>query len=88
MYQVTTIPDYGNDRLTALHELQNTAHWFNVDGQKAKSATGGSELVLTLPDDSTISYSLSGTELFVQLTELLAFDEESGEWRYWQKFTR
>ena len=63
MHQVVTIPEYGNDRVTALHELQNVAHWVNLDGQMAKSATGGDELVLTLPDDSSISYTLVGTDL-------------------------
>ncbi len=42
MHHVLTIPEYGNDRVTALHELQNVAHQFSLDGQTAKSATGGS----------------------------------------------
>ncbi len=62
-HQVVTIPEYGNDRVTALHELQNVAHWVNLDGQMAQSATGGNELVLTLPDNSSISYTLAGTDL-------------------------
>lgn len=60
---IVTVPEYGNDRVTALHELQNVAHWVNLDGQMAQSATGGDELVLTLPDDSSIGYTLVGTEL-------------------------
>ena len=40
-HQVVTIPEYGNDRVTALHELQNVAHWVNLDGQMAENATGG-----------------------------------------------
>jgi prepilin-type N-terminal cleavage/methylation domain-containing protein len=63
LHQVVTIPEYGNDRVTALHELQNVAHWVNLDGQMAQSATGGNELVLTLPDDSSISYTVAGTDL-------------------------
>jgi prepilin-type N-terminal cleavage/methylation domain-containing protein len=62
-HQVVTIPEYENDRVTALHELQNVAHWVNLDGQMAENATGGSGLVLTLPDDSSISYTLAGTDL-------------------------
>jgi prepilin-type N-terminal cleavage/methylation domain-containing protein len=62
-HQVVTIPEYGNDKVTALHELQNVAHWVNLDGQMAENATGGSGLVLTLPDDSSISYTLAGTDL-------------------------
>jgi prepilin-type N-terminal cleavage/methylation domain-containing protein len=63
IYQIFTASEYGNSRLTALHELQNAAHWFNLDGQRAMAATGGSGLTLTLSDDSSITYSLSGTEL-------------------------
>jgi prepilin-type N-terminal cleavage/methylation domain-containing protein len=62
-HQVVTIPEYGNDKVTALHELQNVAHWVNLDGQMAENAAGGSGLVLTLPDDSSISYALAGTDL-------------------------
>ena len=63
LYQVYTIPERGGDHLTAAHELQNAAHWLSLDGQSAKSATGGSSLVLTLTDNSTITYSLEGTDL-------------------------
>jgi hypothetical protein len=63
IYQIITVSEYGNNRLTALHEVQNAAYWFNVDGQGAVNATGGSQLVLTLSDNSTITYSLSGTIL-------------------------
>lgn len=61
--QIVTIPEYGGDRMTALHELQNVAHWFGIDGQMSKSASGGDQLVLTLPDDSSISYLVEGTEI-------------------------
>ena len=64
IHHVVTIPEEGNDRITALHELQNVAHWVNIDGQMAQSATGGNELVLTLPDASSISYTLVGTDLY------------------------
>jgi prepilin-type N-terminal cleavage/methylation domain-containing protein len=62
-HQAVTIPEYGNDKVTAMHELQNVAHWVNLDGQMAENATGGNGLVLTLPDDSSISYTLAGTDL-------------------------
>ena len=62
-YQIVTIPEYGNDRITAMHELQNVAHWVSFDGQMAKTASGGNELILTLPDDSLISYTVNGTAL-------------------------
>ena len=60
---IVTVPEYGNDRMTALHELQNAAHWVNKDGQMSKSATGGGQLVLTLYDDSSITYTVEGAEL-------------------------
>ena len=63
IHQIITVSEYGNDKLTAMHELQNTAHWFSLDGQRASAASGGNELVLTLPDESSITYSLVGTEL-------------------------
>ena len=63
IYQIITVSEYGNNRLTALHELQNTAHWLNLDGQGALAATGGGQLVLTLSDNSTVTYALSGAEL-------------------------
>jgi Tfp pilus assembly protein PilE len=63
IYQIITVSEYGNGRLTALHELQNVAHWFNLDSPGAKAATGGNQLILTLSDNSTISYSLVGTEM-------------------------
>jgi len=47
-----------------LHELQNVAHWVNIDGQMAQSASGGNELVLTLPDSSSVNYTVVGTDLF------------------------
>jgi len=63
VYHILTISAYGNDEFTALHEMQHAAYWFNKDGQEAKAATGGSQLVLTLSDNSTITYSLTGTNL-------------------------
>jgi prepilin-type N-terminal cleavage/methylation domain-containing protein len=63
VFQILKVTYYGNDELTALHEMQNAAYWFNLDGQQAKAATGGSQLVLTLADNSTITYSISGKNL-------------------------
>jgi len=64
IYQIITVTEYGNDRLTAMHELQNVAHWFSLDGQRASAASGGSELVLTLSDDLSVTYTVVGTELY------------------------
>jgi prepilin-type N-terminal cleavage/methylation domain-containing protein len=63
IYQMLTVTEYGNDSLTATHELQNAAHWFGLDGQKASTANADSGLLLTISDDSSITYSLVGTEL-------------------------
>lgn len=63
IYQIITVSEYGNEKLTAMHELQNTAHWVSLDGQRASAASGGDELVLTLPDDSSITYAVVGSEL-------------------------
>jgi prepilin-type N-terminal cleavage/methylation domain-containing protein len=61
--QVFAVPERGNDQVAALHAVQNAAHWLSLDGQAARAASGGSGLVLTLPDDSSISYTLTGDEL-------------------------
>jgi hypothetical protein len=61
--QIFTVSGYGNDRLTATHELENVAHWFNIDGQGAVAATGGTSLALTMADNSSITYTLVGTEM-------------------------
>jgi prepilin-type N-terminal cleavage/methylation domain-containing protein len=63
IYQMLNVTDYGNDRLIATHELQNAAYWLQFDGQKAKSATGGESLALTLSDNTTVTYDLSDTSL-------------------------
>jgi prepilin-type N-terminal cleavage/methylation domain-containing protein len=63
MFQLTTVSGFGNDMLTANHDLQNAASWFNLDGQMAVSASGTTSLVFSLPTGQTVTYSLSGTNL-------------------------
>jgi prepilin-type N-terminal cleavage/methylation domain-containing protein len=63
IYQMSTVSGMGNDKLTANHELQNTAYWFNLDGQSALRAKAGSGLTYYLADDRIISYALNGTDL-------------------------
>ena len=63
IYQMMNVTEYGNDKLTATHELQNAAYWFELDGQQAKSAIGGDSLILTMTDDSTVTYTLTDTTL-------------------------
>jgi prepilin-type N-terminal cleavage/methylation domain-containing protein len=61
--QTFSVPERGDAQVSALHAVQNAAHWVSLDGQMAKSASGGSGLTLTLPDNSSISYTLSSGEL-------------------------
>ena len=63
IFQLSTVSGAGNDRLSANHELQNAAYWFNLDGQAAQSATGGDSLVLTDPGVGAITYSLEDGSL-------------------------
>ena len=63
IYQILTVTEYGNDKMTAMHELQNAAHWVSLDGQQASTASGGDELTLTLPDESSITYALVNSQL-------------------------
>ena len=65
IYQIITVTEYGNDRMTAMHELQNAGHWVTLDGQMASTASGGNELALTLPepDGSSITYAVVNSEL-------------------------
>lgn len=63
VYQILNVTEYGSDKMIATHELQNTAHWVSHDGQMASTASGGSELVLTLPDSSQVTYGLVGSEI-------------------------
>jgi prepilin-type N-terminal cleavage/methylation domain-containing protein len=61
--QFVTVPEQGDNHVDALHAVQNAAHWVSLDGQTAKSATGGAGLDLTLPDNSIVSYNMSGNSL-------------------------
>ena len=63
VYQIITVTEYSSDKLAAMHELQNAAHWVSLDGQMARTATGGNELVLTMPDESSITYAVVNREL-------------------------
>ncbi len=62
IWQISSVTAYGNDRLTALHELQNAASWFNQDGQGATAASAGPN-TLTLDGSPTVTYTLVGSQL-------------------------
>jgi prepilin-type N-terminal cleavage/methylation domain-containing protein len=63
IYQLSTVSGFGNDLLTANHELQNSAYWFTRDGQSALQAKAGTTLSYLLPDNRTVIYSLNGADL-------------------------
>jgi prepilin-type N-terminal cleavage/methylation domain-containing protein len=63
IYQLSTVSGYGNDRLTANHELQNSAIWFSRDTQSAWQVSAGKNLKLSLPEDRSVTYSLEGKDL-------------------------
>ncbi|UCB43374.1 MAG: prepilin-type N-terminal cleavage/methylation domain-containing protein [Dehalococcoidales bacterium] len=62
-FHISVTSGQSADMLAISREFQNVGHSINRDGQMAKSATGGSQLVLTMPDSSTITYTLTGTQL-------------------------
>lgn len=62
--QIVTVPERGDDQVDAIHAMQNAAHWVALDGQMALTASGGSNLTLTLPNGSVIGYGLHGTDLY------------------------
>jgi type II secretory pathway pseudopilin PulG len=61
--QVITVPERAGEQVSAIHSVQNAAHWVALDGQTALTASGGSSLSITLPSGTVISYALSGTNL-------------------------
>ncbi len=63
IYQIFNVSGYGNDHLSAQHELQNAAAWFQQDVQGAVTVSGGSQLTMMLSDNATVTYALTGTEL-------------------------
>ncbi len=62
--QIATVPEKGGAHLEALHDLQNAINWVGLDAGSAESAVGGNSLVLTMPDDSVISYAKTGNTLY------------------------
>ncbi len=63
IYQLNMVSDYGNDKLTAWHEMQNFSNRFYLDGYEAVSASAGSVLNFQLCSGQTVTYALSGTNL-------------------------
>ncbi len=63
IFQFLTVTRQGSDVMTSVHQVQNAGHWVTRDGQMASTASGGSQLVLTIPEGDPITYSLDGMEL-------------------------
>jgi prepilin-type N-terminal cleavage/methylation domain-containing protein len=62
IFQLSTVSGAGNNRLTAIHDLQNASYWFNRDGQMADSAnTGANSLTFNNPSGSNVVYAWSGS---------------------------
>ncbi|MEW6141718.1 MAG: prepilin-type N-terminal cleavage/methylation domain-containing protein [Chloroflexota bacterium] len=63
VFQTFQVEEFGSAQITARNELQNAAAWMQGDAVEAKTAAGGSQLTLTMPDASIITYAKSGTDL-------------------------
>ena len=63
IFQFFTVTSHGSDVMTAMHQVQNAGHWVCLDGQRSSQASAGDDLVLTIPNSSTITYSVSNNEL-------------------------
>ncbi len=64
IFQFFTVTRQGSEVMTSVHQVQNAQHWLQLDGQMAVTASGSAGgVILTLPDDSTISYDLSDARL-------------------------
>jgi prepilin-type N-terminal cleavage/methylation domain-containing protein len=63
IYQLNFATDFGNDKLTTWHEMQNLSNRYYIDGYEAVSATGGTALSLQLATGQTVTYALAGNDL-------------------------
>jgi prepilin-type N-terminal cleavage/methylation domain-containing protein len=63
IYQINVVTDYGNDKLTTWHEMQNLSNRYYIDGYEAVSAVGGSTLTLQLATGQKVIYELAGTDV-------------------------
>ncbi len=63
IFQFFTVTRQGSEVMTSVHQVQNAGHWITHDGQMAIAASGGNQLVLTVPESDTITYTLAGTQL-------------------------
>jgi prepilin-type N-terminal cleavage/methylation domain-containing protein len=64
IFQLSTVSGAGNNKLAAIHDLQNASYWFNRDGQMSVSAsTGTNSLTFVSSSGSTVAYSWVGSIL-------------------------
>ncbi|MCX8126001.1 MAG: type II secretion system GspH family protein [Dehalococcoidia bacterium] len=69
VFQTFQVEEYGSAQITARNELQNVRVWMHGDAIEARNATGGSELVLILPNSTKIVYLRDGTSLIRRTNE-------------------
>ena len=63
IFQLTSVTNYGNNRMDVLHEQQNVAFWFNHDGQQSLTAAVNNGLVFNAGSGIITTYCLSGSNL-------------------------
>ena len=72
IHQFIMTSERGNDKLRALHDVQNAAYWLTLDGERAEAtnlvngAPAAGRMTLSWTSggqDHTSTFSLSGTEL-------------------------
>jgi len=63
VFQTFQVEEFGDAQITARNELQNAAAWMQGDAVEARTAAGGSQITLTMPDASVVTYTKSGTYL-------------------------
>ena len=61
--QMVTVPEKGSAQVEASHTMQDVISTISYDIVGAKTAVAGSNLTLTMPDYSVITYYRSGNEL-------------------------
>jgi prepilin-type N-terminal cleavage/methylation domain-containing protein len=61
--QMVTVPEKGSAQVEASHTMQDVISTISYDIVGAKTAVAGSNLTLTIPDYSVITYYRSGNEL-------------------------
>jgi prepilin-type N-terminal cleavage/methylation domain-containing protein len=64
IYQLSTVSGAGENRLAAIHDLQNASYWFNQDGQMADCATqtNATNVTFIIHGSPSVEYSWAGAD--------------------------